>query len=175
MFYKLIFVFMSLICVNLFAEELENIKAFEAKFKQTIINNVNKKIVYTGMIYIREPSNFVWKYESPIVKSVYINRDFAIIVEPELEQAIYTSLKNEINIIKLLTEAKKIDENKYLAQLYDVKYNITVENRRIKSIQYEDEIENSITIEFSDILQNHAINEAHFKFKAPMGYDIIRK
>ena len=175
MFYKLIFMTLFIICSNLVAQDIEEIKTFEAKFTQIIVNVTNKKIEYKGKIYIKEPSKILWKYESPIIKNVYIIKDFAIIDEPELEQAIFTSLKKEINIVKLLENAKKIKENTYLTSMYDVDYKIVIENSRIKSIQYKDEIENSITILFSDIIQNHDLDETIFKFKAPKGYDIIRK
>ena len=33
---------------------------------------------------------------------MYINNDYAIVDEPELEQAIYTKLDSEINIIKTI-------------------------------------------------------------------------
>jgi len=157
------------------AQEVEDIKTFEAKFTQTIINSSDKKIVYKGKIYIKDQTKIVWKYESPIIKNVYIDRDFAIIDEPELEQAIFTSLKKEINIVKLIKEAKKIEPNIYKTTMYDTDYTIQIENRRIKSVKYKDELENSIAIVFSDILQNHKIDESNFKFNPPIGYDIIRK
>lgn len=49
----------------------------------------------------------MWKYKTPVVKNVYIENNMAIVDEPELEQAIFTTLENEINILKLLKEAKK--------------------------------------------------------------------
>ena len=175
MFDKLIFMLMFMFYSTLFASNIEDMKTFEAKFTQTIINSSNKKIEYTGKIFIKEPSKIVWKYESPIIKNVYISKNFAIIDEPELEQAIFTSLKKEINIVKLLKNAKEIKTNVYLTTMYDTDYTITLENKRIKSIKYKDELENSINILFTNILQNHEIDESNFKFKPPAGYDIIRK
>jgi len=164
-----------LISSSLFANNIEDLKTFEAKFTQIILNNANKKIEYTGKIYIKEPSQIVWKYQSPIIKNVFINKDFAIIDEPELEQAIFTTLKKEINIVKLLKTAKKIDDNMYITRSNDIDFKLKIENRRIKSIQYQDEIENDITIIFSDILQNHKLDESNFNFDPPEYYDIIRK
>ncbi len=175
MFYKLNFMCLFFICSSLFATNLENMKTFEAEFSQIIINSSSKKIEYTGKIYIKEPSKIVWKYVTPIVKNVYIDKSFAIVDEPELEQAIFTSLKNEINIVKLLKNAKKIDEKNYTTTMYNTEYKITIENNRIKTIKYQDEIENDITIIFTNIKQNHEIDSKHFKFKPPFGYDIIRK
>ena len=175
MFYKCTFMLMFLLSSSLFANNIEDLKTFEAKFTQIIINNANKKIEYSGKIYIKEPSQIVWKYETPIIKNVYISKDFAIIDEPELEQAIFTTLKKEINIVKLLKSAKKIGSNIYVTSANDIKFELLIENRRIKSIKYEDEIENKITIIFTNIIQNETIDEKHFVFQAPDYYDIIRK
>ncbi len=175
MVYKLFFIFMFVVCSNLVAKEFDEIKTFEANFTQIIVNNSNKKIEYHGKIYIKDNSKIVWKYKSPIIKNVYIDKNFAIIDEPELEQAIFTSLNKEINIVKLLKDAKKIEENVYETSMYDTSYKITMQNRRIKSIKYKDEIENSIEIIFSNIKQNQKLDESIFKFQPPKGYDIIRK
>ncbi|NQY93652.1 MAG: outer-membrane lipoprotein carrier protein LolA [Campylobacteraceae bacterium] len=175
MFYKCTFMLMFLLSSSLFANNIEDLKTFEAKFTQIIINNANKKIEYSGKIYIKEPSQIVWKYETPIIKNVYISKDFAIIDEPELEQAIFTTLKKEINIVKLLKSAKKIGSNIYVTSANDIDFELLIENRRIKSIKYEDEIENKITIIFTNIIQNETIDEKHFVFQAPDYYDIIRK
>jgi len=166
---------MFIVCSNLSASEFDDIKTFEANFTQIIINNSSKKIEYKGKIYIKEKTKIVWKYKTPIVKSVYIDKNFAIIDEPELEQAIFTALNREINIVKLLKDAKKIESNVYLTSMYDTDYKITMQDRRIKSIKYKDEIENSIEIIFENILQNHKIDESIFNFQPPKGYDIIRK
>lgn len=175
MFYKLIFMCMFTIYSNLLANDFEKFKTFEAEFMQTIINSADKKIEYTGKIYIKDQNKIVWKYKKPIVKNVYIDKDFAIIDEPELEQAIFTSLKKEINIIKLLENAKKIEPNVYITSLYDTTYKINIEDKKIKSISYKDELENRIKIVFNNISQNHKIDESNFKFKPPFEYDIIRK
>jgi len=166
---------MFVICSSLSANNIEDIKTFEANFSQIITNSSNKKIIYSGKIYMQEPSKLVWKYQTPIIKNVYMDKDFAIIDEPELEQAIFTSLKKEINIVTLLKNAKQIKENLYEASMYETKYKIALKNRRIKTINYKDELENKIEIVFTNILQNHDINESIFKFIPPFDYDIIRK
>lgn len=175
MFYKLIFGFMVFLSGNIWANELENIKTFEADFEQSIINSSNKEIKYNGKVFIKDSSKVLWKYETPIVKNVYIIRDFAIVDEPELEQAIFTSLNKEINILKLVRTAKEIKTDVYTTTMYDVQYTINIKQKKIDSIQYQDELENKVTISFTNVAQNQNIDDAIFKFKAPKGYDIIRK
>lgn len=175
MVYKLLFIVSLFLGITLSANEFENIKTFEANFTQSIVNSSKKEIKYFGKVFIKEPSKILWKYESPIVKNVFIVKNFAIIDEPELEQAIFTSLNNEINILKLLKNAKKNDLNTYQTTMNNVSYIINVENKKINSIKYVDELENKITIIFSKSSYNNEINDTLFKFIAPKDYDIIRK
>ena len=42
-----------------------------------------------------------------LFKNVYINNDYAVVDEQNLNKAIYTKLESEINIIKLLNNSKK--------------------------------------------------------------------
>ena len=160
---------------NLFANEFEEIHSFEANFEQSIINSSNKEIKYNRKVFIKDSSKILWKYKTPIIKNVYIIKDFAIVDEPELEQAIFTSLNKEINILKLMKNAKEINPNVFVTTMYDVEYTINVKDKKIHSIAYEDELENKVTIKFSDAVQNHIIQDSLFIFKAPKGYDIIRK
>ncbi len=174
MFYRFIFIlglFFSFSNANIFTE----IKSFKAQFTQTITNSSKSNIEYKGEIFIKNNGKVLWKYKTPVVKNVYINQNFAIVDEPELEQAIFTSLESEINIIKLLNSAKKIDENNYKAKVYNIEYNILVKNNQISSISYSDELENKVFISFTNIEQNIVIDDLIFKFAAPDYYDIIRK
>ncbi|MFX4155806.1 outer-membrane lipoprotein carrier protein LolA, partial [Aliarcobacter butzleri] len=76
---------------------------------QTITSNSSDVILYKGQVFIKSSGKILWKYKTPVEKNVYIDNNSAIVDEPELEQAIFTKLENEINIIQLLKDAKKID------------------------------------------------------------------
>lgn len=175
MFYKAIFFWAFLVVSLVQANTLEDIKSFQANFTQTITNSSKSNIEYKGEVFIKNSGMVLWKYKEPIIKNVYINNTFAIVDEPELEQAIFTSLENEINIIKLLQGAKKVSENIYKTSLYNVNYQIVIKDKKVSSISYIDELENSIEITFSNIKQNITLNNDLFKFEAPEYYDIIRK
>lgn len=175
MFYKLIFSVMFCLSIQLSANVFSTIKSFQASFEQTITNSSKTTITYKGEIFIKDDSKILWRYKTPIVKNVYILDNFAIIDEPELEQAIYTSLDKEINLFKILQEAKQVDANHYQATLNDMRYTIKLIDNQITSISYKDELENSVSIHFSKITQNHAIDAEIFQFFPPVSYDIIRK
>lgn len=175
MFYKVVFLSLFFISSSFASNALENIKSFQANFVQVIKNSSNKTIEYKGEIFIKEPSKILWKYKEPIIKNVFVINSFAIVDEPELEQAIFTSLDNDIDILKLLKEAKKVSENRFKALIKDVEYTILLKDSKINSISYKDALENNVTINFNDIKQNMPIDNKTFSFNPPSHYDIIRK
>lgn len=175
MVYKFL-VFFILFLSNVFAtSELENLKSFEANFLQSVTNEANKTIEYKGKVFIKNSSKVLWKYETPIIKNVYVLDNIVIVDEPELEQAIYTTLENSIDIVKLLKDAKKVQDNKYEAELYDTKYTIILKNDKIESLSYVDQLENKILIKFYESKQNIEISDEIFNFFPPSHYDIIKK
>lgn len=175
MFYKLIFSTMFFLSISASANVFQSIKSFQASFKQTITNSSKTTIEYKGYIYIKDDSKILWQYKTPIVKNVYILENVAIIDEPELEQAIYTTLDKEINLFKILEEAQQINSNEYEATLNEINYTIILKDNSISSIQYKDELENQVLITFNEVIQNPVIDSELFKFLPPVYYDIIRK
>lgn len=177
MFYKMIFVFIVFFMAFNASADIKNLKSFKANFTQSIKSINNKTIEYNGEVFIKNTGKILWKYKTPIEKNVYILNDFAIVDEPELEQAIYTQLQSEINIIKLLNTSKKINENSYIANIDDTDYLIesSKDTEQIEIIKYKDKLDNSVEIKFENQLSNEDINDEIFKFTAPEHYDIIRK
>lgn len=153
----------------------DELKSFEAKFLQKVTNESGKTIEYRGDVFIKNSGKVLWKYYKPITKNVYILEDLVIVDEPELEQAIYSKLEKSLNIINLLKNANKLDENLFEATLYEVKYLIKIQNEQITSLSYKDELSNKVTIDFSEINQNDDISDDIFRFMPPKNYDIIEK
>lgn len=169
--YIFLFIFTSL---QLFSFDIDSIKSFQADFTQTIKNPSGKILDYNGTLYI-ENNNVLWKYTQPIIKNVYLKQGFVIIDEPELEQAIYTQIEKEINLFDLMKKAKEVKRDHYIAILKDIEYNVLVNNDKIQSVFYTDNLENQVNIEFENVKNNLAIDPNLFIFNAPKGYDIIRK
>ncbi len=177
MFYRLVIAFI-LFCVSSFASnDIRDLDSFKASFVQVIISNSQNKIEYTGDVFIKKSGKILWKYKTPVVKNVYINNDYAVVDEPELEQAIYTKLDSEINIIKLLNSSKKVNDNSYTTNIDDVGYLIKTskDDNKISYIKYKDKLENDVEIKFSNVIQNGEIQDEIFKFNVPANYDVIRK
>ncbi|MDQ1243808.1 MAG: outer rane lipoprotein carrier protein [Campylobacterota bacterium] len=162
-----------LIAAKLFAS-LEDIVSFEADFTQSITDEENKTINYNGHIVASKPQNARWSYTKPIKKEVYINDFEATIVEPEIEQVIIRRIESNFDFFKMISNAKKIDSNKYIAYYQETKFTIIVKSTLIESISYLDEFENSVKIVFQNQKQNQSINEALFKPSFSEDFDIIR-
>jgi len=159
----------------LIANNLNDINSFEASFKQSIINNSNKEIVYTGKIYMKKPFSIVWRYNEPMEKFVYIQNSKVTIIEPELEQAIISKLDKEFNLLELLNNSTQISPTQYLSTFNNIDYKLTIIDDTLKEIQYKDSIDNNILISFSNIQQNQPILDTVFSYTIPTQYDIIRK
>jgi len=158
-----------------FASNFKDINSFEATFKQSIINNSGSEILYSGKIFIKKPFSIVWEYRKPIEKYVYIIDKKATIIEPDLEQAIFSTLDKKINILKLLENAQQISPNQYISTFNNIDYTLTIINNQLEQINYKDSIDNNISISFTNIKQNHTIPNQIFQFTIPNEYDIIRK
>lgn len=176
MFYKVLIGLIFSVIFLVASTDIRNLDSFEAKFTQIITSNSKNVIEYKGEVFIKKSGKILWKYKTPVVKNVYIDSNFAVVDEPELEQAILTQLESEIDIIKLLNSSKKVDNNTYSTDIDDVKYTIkTSKDDKIQEIKYIDKLENSVVIKFSDVVQNGQIGDNIFKFEIPSYYDVIRK
>jgi outer membrane lipoprotein carrier protein len=175
MFYRVFFTICFFALSFLNANDIKNLDSFFGNFKQTITSDSKSVIEYNGKVFIKKSGKILWQYETPIKKNVYIDNTMAIVDEPELEQAIFTKLDNEINIIKLLNEAKKIDNENYVSTINGIKYSIKVQDNKISKITYKDELDNLVNINFLNIVQNGDIADEIFKFIIPSHYDVIRK
>lgn len=173
-FKKKLFLFF-IITLPLYANNFQNIKTLETNFIQTIQNPSGTKVYYEGKLHIKEPNLIKWEYKKPFKKYVYIKKYTITIIEPELEQAIITKINKEINILALLKKAKKTSQNLYTSRFNNIEFNLTLHNNSLKSISYKDELENSILIEFTQVQQNHNIEDKIFKFQIPYHYDLIKK
>jgi len=149
-------------------------KTFEANFEQTITNASKNIIYYSGNIKASK-QNILWQYEKPIQKEVYVLSNDVIINEPELEQTIYTKLKNEINIVNLLTNAKQVDENTYSTHIGYTKYLLSIKDNVLLNISFIDEIENKVIITFKNQKINEDIDSKTFLFDQDSNFDIIKQ
>lgn len=150
-------------------------KTIQSDFVQKVTNDQNKTITYEGVFYATHDKKALWIYEKPVAKKIYFNQSKVLILEPELEQAIITTLENTPNIAQLLREAKEIAPHTYVTKFMDTVYTITASNESIEKISYKDKLENSVEILFSNQSINLFLDDELFKAEIPKGYDIVRE
>lgn len=169
--------FLPLLCLlslTLFASPKE-LTSFNSKFVQTIIDDNRKKITYTGELWASKPQSALWVYQKPIQKSVYINAQKITVIEPSIEQVTMRTLDDEIDFLQIIQKAKKIDNEKYAANVKGQNYTVTFKNDLLNTISYIDPYDNSVTILFSNPTQNKPIEPNRFKPVIPDGFDIIKE
>ncbi|MDQ1264325.1 MAG: outer rane lipoprotein carrier protein [Campylobacterota bacterium] len=159
--------------LQLFAS-LDNINSFEADFTQSITDEKNKTISYTGHIVALKPDNARWTYAKPVKKDVFMNSYDVVIVESEIEQVIIRKVESNFDFFNMIANAKKIKENVFTTNYKDTVFTIVKKGALIESISYKDEFENKVHIVFKNQKQNKTIEKKLFIPSYPLEYDVIR-
>lgn len=165
--------FYILLISNVFAS-IESINSFEADFVQSITDDKNKVLNYSGHVIASKPQYAKWNYLKPIKKDVYISRFNVTIVEPEIEQVIIRNIESNFDFFKMISNAKKTKADTFTANYKDKVFTIIQSSNLIESISYIDEFENRVKIVFKNQKQNHKIDPTDFAPKFPLDFDIIR-
>lgn len=165
---------MTLLCSTLSFAAIDNINSFEADFIQSVTDDKNSSLNYSGYVCAKKPQSAVWNYIEPIKKDVYINKYSVIVVEPEIEQVIIRRIESNFDFFMMIRNAIKISEDIYEANYKETKFIITTKNSLIESISYKDEFDNNVKIIFKNQKQNIDIEENKFIAKYPLEFDVIR-
>ncbi|WP_291952786.1 LolA-like outer membrane lipoprotein chaperone [Campylobacter sp.] len=148
-----------------------NFKNFSSDFIQKVYNN-NSFIEYKGTFIITQDKAF-WNYIYPNSKQIYINKHKIVIIEPQLEQVIFTKIQNLPNLQQIFKKAKKINNDLYEADYENIKYKINLKNNQISSISYVDELQNLVTTSLFNQKIDEKIDEKIFIPNFPNHYDVI--
>jgi outer membrane lipoprotein carrier protein len=167
-----IILLLSIFFLNIYANILD-FKTLSSDFVQTITNEQNSTITYTGSFYATNRQTALWVYKTPISKRVYFVKNRVVIIEPELEQAIITTLQKSPNFAEIIKSAKEISKDKYMAVFDDTNYYITLKNGEISNIDYKDKLENRVDIKLNNLEKNIILDDAMFKLNIPKDYDIL--
>ncbi|MBD3800534.1 MAG: outer-membrane lipoprotein carrier protein LolA [Campylobacterales bacterium] len=151
----------------------DSIRTFSADFTQQIVDDTNKTITYEGHVDATRPDKAHWHYFKPVEKSVFVIGHKVTIIEPELEQAIVKTFRDEIDLFKILVDAVKLDDETYLATHKSQEFLIRIRNDTPLAISYRDAFENNVHIRFSAQKVNRSLDDALFLPEIPAGYDIL--
>ncbi len=165
-----------LITSSLLSANLTNLKTISSDFTQIITNSTHNTIKYQGTMFAKKKNNLaLWIYTIPIEKEIYYRNGNIVILEPDLEQATFAKLNKIPNIITILKTAKKVSQNKLIANFNKTKYTILLDKDKIKSISYKDQMQNNVTINLNKVKINKEIKDNRFIYEIPAGYDIIKQ
>lgn len=168
------FLLIAILAVTSLIGAPKDIHSFNSKFEQTITDDNGKTIRYTGELWASKPQNALWLYQKPIQKRVYINTNKITLIEPSIEQVTLRTLDDEIDFLQIVQQAKKVDDEKYIATLKGEKYTVIFKNDLLSSISFMDGFDNKIVIKFTNPSQNKGIESSKFKPIIPEDYDIIK-
>ncbi len=173
---KKVFLFLTLFAGTLSATSIQNLTTFVADFRQSVQNNQQSRIVYHGKLYAKKDKNqALWIYTDPIDKKIYYSSGKVVIIEPELEQAIFARLDKVPNILTLLKKAKQTGPHTYVTTFNNTRYTIIFENNQLEEIRYRDELQNKIRIQFSHQKINQPLQDERFVYRIPADYDILEQ
>ncbi|MDA3049286.1 LolA-like outer membrane lipoprotein chaperone [Campylobacter sp. JMF_02 ED1] len=142
-----------------------------ANFTQSV-QSEDAKINYTGD-FSATKEHAVWHYISPTKKNIFFSFTKVTVIEPDLEQAIITNIKETPNLVAILSGAKQNKSGAYEAELDGVKYFITTQNDAPSQISYTDKLDNKVVINLQSVRKNEKIDEKIFAPNIPNHYDII--
>ena len=160
--------------IYIFAEQLA-FKSFQSDFIQNIKNPSGSVITYEGSLITNDSNYIIWRYTKPIIKEVYILDDQVIINEPELEQTIYTSTNNQLNLNTLIKNAKMLNKGIYEASINEIKYHFIFKDDILMSVSYLDEVENQVAIIFQNQQKDKKLDSKIFLFDQNPDFDIIKQ
>ncbi len=152
-----------------------NIQSFSSDFTQRITNDQNKTILYEGRVYFKAPYFVKWEYRKPIKKSIYLSYRKIVIIEPEIEQIIIQNIDKPQDLLQMIQSAKKIDKEHYVATINRRRYDIFLQNGKLKRVLFKDEMGNRVEIVFHHPKQNIPIDDAIFSYSLDPSFDIIYK
>ncbi|AHZ28612.1 membrane protein [Helicobacter pylori] len=155
-------------------EVLQHLQSFSAHFKQVLKNE--KPLVYYGVLKAKAPNWALWVYEKPLKKEIYMNDKEVVIYEPNLFQATITPLKDKTDFFTILKRLKKQDDGSFKTTINKTTYRLVFKDGKPFSLEFKDDMNNLVTITFSQAEINPTIINEIFVFKPKdENIDIVRQ
>ena len=173
---KFIFAICALFCANvaqnLNAESLKNITSIKADFTQEILGDEGG-IKYSGHLVARADSKAYWRYDTPIIKEIFVEGKSVMIYEPEFSQVIISD-KMDIDFMKILNSVRK-NGDEWQSVVNNQTFRIVLKGDKPHKILYKDELDNDIIITLENVALNAKIDDEMFHFKRPQGIEVIHQ
>ena len=147
---------------------------FKADFTQTITNTKKKVIEYQGNVHFTDKTLFKWSYTVPTKKEVCTDGHELLVVDHDLEQVSAYRIAKDIDIVKILEKAKLHSENIYVAEYQNKKYTIQLNENKLHSMAYFDDLDNKVQIVFKKIKYGKGnLPAKSMKCNYPNSYDML--
>lgn len=168
----ILLLFLTLITLN---ADILDFSTLKADFEQTIVNEQNSTILYKGTLYIKKPDKILWQYDTPVKKSIFINRFNVTVYEPDLYQAVIFKQQKELNPIKMFRDSKAVGPNERVSEFDGNSIRIFLEKDRVRSLAFRDKVDNDVTIRFVSYIKDEKLEDRLFVFEPGEEVDIIRQ
>lgn len=172
---------------------LSPIKTMQADFKQTTTAKTAEFIVTAeGLAKIERPGKFYWQVDKPGKQIIIINDGTLWLYDVDLQQV--TIKKMTANAVALnpasllsgtLAELLKNNIVEQNADTFTLKpktnsgstkwIKILFTGKMLTGLQFENQLEQLTTIEFTHIMINQPISDRVFNLKIPKGTDIVKE
>jgi len=149
-------------------------KTAQAHFTQHVTNEHNKTITYSGNIYMKKPDLMLWEYQTPIQKSIYINRMTVTIYEPELYQATIFKNQEALNLVELFRKSTKVNNTTRKAFVDGNELTLKHNDEQFTKVFFRDKVENQVVINFTDYKKGIELENERFFFMPSSEIDVIR-
>ena len=143
-----------------------------SEFSQSV-RSKNKTITYTGKLVANSKYGAFWHYKKPVEKLIYFNIGRITIIEPSLEQAIITDIKDTPDLRQILKNATKTNKDRFECDIDGVHYTLRVRSGVPAQINYTDKLGNNVTILLKNAKKNQPIDEKLLEPQIPANYDIL--
>jgi outer membrane lipoprotein carrier protein len=173
---------------------LQGLEGLQAQFHQRLTDRGGQTVEEArGTLLVRRPNRFRWDYRDPNEQLIVADGTRVWLYDKDLEQVTVRKLDDTLSATPamLLSGEGKLEDNFNVTQAVQEKDVLWVrmEPKRddtdfrwvrlgfagdvLKYMQLADRMNQTTTLEFSDVRRNPALDESQFKFTVPAGVDVI--
>lgn len=175
--------------IDSLASRLSDIDTFQARFIQHVLTaDGTVQGRSEGQMVVKRPGLMRWETQSPFEQLLIVRGDVASIYEPDLEQLVIHSLdEQDATLATLLAEPvstlKTHFEVDYVPNGYSLRprdesalyasLSLHFNENLIVSIEIVDQLEQTTTISFEDVVLDPSIEEGTFNMVVPPDTEVV--
>ncbi len=177
---------------HILSELRKDLNALQAEFKQYELTTDGRSVEEnTGTVWMQAPDYFKWHYETPFEQLIVADGKQVWVYDQDLQQVTVKPQKNNLNPIYVIINETL--STRYYHITYDGKKEamdwikltpkeasnevrsvlLGIENNQLRQIQVNNQLDQTLVFEFSDLKHNPDLPEDTFRFKPPVGVDVV--